>query len=418
MVNKFYYIKGGSETYYFALKRLLEAKGHTVVDFSMKDERNLDSSYSNYFVNNVDYNANMGIKEKAKVAMNIIYSLEAKKKFEALINEVTPDLIHLHIFQHQLSPSILDVIKKYDIPTVYTAHDLKMLCLNYKMMRHGRICEECKSGKYYRCVRNRCVKDSFIKSFITTVEGYFHQWHKSYDVIDDIITPSAFYRSKFIEFGVDSKRIWHLPNFLDTENPKYSESKDTKQYYLYFGRLSEEKGIITLLKAVQGLDSLLYIVGTGPLKENIEKYVLKNKMRNVKILGFKQGNELKNIVGNAKAVIIPSEWYENGPYSAIEALQMRRPVIGSNIGGIPELVDENGFLFTMGNIKELRSLLVQFDSIDKESYMAMEKASYGVFMRNYSKDVHYDKLMCVYNNALYKHRRRSDGLGIKMSDTN
>jgi glycogen synthase len=166
MVNKFHYVKGGSERYYFALKRLLERHGHTVIDFSMKDEKNEPSAYSEYFVDNVDYNQNPGTWDKVKMGLNIIYSKAARDKFEALVQKEKPDVVHLHLFQHQLSPSILDVLKKYEIPAVYTAHDLKMLCLNYKMMHHGKVCEECRGGKYYNCAKNRCVKDSFAKSCI------------------------------------------------------------------------------------------------------------------------------------------------------------------------------------------------------------------------------------------------------------
>ena len=190
MVNKFFYIKGGSETYYFALKRMLEAKGHTVIDFSMKDEKNFDSPYVEYFVEAVDYNGGMSKKQQLKAAKNIIYSTEAKRKLEKLIQETKPDIAHLHIFQHQLSPSILDVLKKYNIPTVYTAHDLKMLCLNYVMMTHGQLCEKCKDGHYINCLKQKCVKNSTLKSSINVIEGYLHKWRKSYDAIDVILTPS------------------------------------------------------------------------------------------------------------------------------------------------------------------------------------------------------------------------------------
>ncbi len=287
MVNKFFYIKGGSETYYFALKRLLEAKGHTVIDFSMKDEKNFESPYSDYFVDGVDYNGEMGKKAQIKAAMNIIYSREAKKKFEALVKAEKPDIVHLHIFQHQLSPSILDVCKKYNIPTVYTAHDLKMLCLNYVMMTHGEICEKCKGGHYMNCLKQKCVKDSSAKSIINVCEGYLHKWRKSYDAIDRIVTPSAFYRDKFIEFGVKSDRVTHIPNFLDREVPSVNHSEDSLQYFLYFGRLSREKGILTLIKAIEKTDKKLYIVGSGPCKEDIEKYLEEKNITNVNLLGFK-----------------------------------------------------------------------------------------------------------------------------------
>lgn len=396
MVNKFYYIKGGSETYYFALKRLLESKGHTVIDFSMKDEKNFDSPYSDYFVENIDYNTQGNVLAKIKAGFNIIYSVEAKKKFEQLVKDTKPDLVHLHIFQHQISPSILDVIKKYNLPTVYTAHDLKMLCLNYKMLQHGKICEECKGEKYYHCALNKCVKNSFAKSSINVIEGYIHKWRKSYDAIDKIITPSEFYKRKFEEFGIASERVVHIPNFLETEKPIINIKEDNRTYYLYFGRLSEEKGIFSLLHAFRELSLRLYIVGTGALRTTIEQYIQQNNMRNVQLLGFKYGQELKDIVGNAKAVILPSEWYENGPYSAIEALQLGCPIIGADIGGISELVDGNGILFRSGDAMDLAEKVQKIDEMSKENYSKLETASEKLFKKNYTTERHYQKIEKIY----------------------
>lgn len=401
MVNKFFYIKGGSETYYFALKRKLEREGHTVIDFSMKDDKNFDSPYTNYFVENVDYSKEATLGSKIKMALNIIYSREAKRKFEELVIKEKPDIVHLHIFQHQLSPSILDICKKYNIPTVYTAHDLKMVCLNYKMMHHGHICEDCKKGHLYHCALNRCVKDSFSKSCINTIEGYFHRWRKSYDVIDYIITPSEFYRKKLIEFGIDSKKVIHVPNFLDQECPSIKKDGNHKNYYLYFGRLSEEKGIFTLIKSMHGIKSYLYVVGSGPLKKEIEQYINDNHLYNIKMLGFKCGQELTDIVGNARAVVLPSEWYENGPYSAIEALQLGKPIIGADIGGIPELVKGNGVLFSSGNVEDLNKVLVDFDKLSSADILRLEAKSRYIFGVSYTADIHYKKLIEIYK-RIYK----------------
>ena len=403
MVNKFFYIKGGSETYYFALKHLLEAQGHTVIDFSMQDEKNFSSKYSKYFVENVNYNSAGGLQKQLKAGFNIVYSKEAKKKFEQLVIATRPDIIHLHIFQHQLSPSILDVIKKYNLPTVYTAHDLKMLCLNYKMMHHGQICKECKGQKYYRCAVNKCVKESFAKSCINVAEGYIHKWRHSYDVIDKIITPSAFYKKKFEEFGIPGKRVVHIPNFLDTEKPEINKTNDCEEYYLYFGRLSEEKGVLTLLRAFQGIDAKLYIVGTGPIKSDIEEYISAESITNIKVLGFMSGQPLKDIVGNAKAVILPSEWYENGPYSAIEALQMGRPIIGANIAGIPELVDGNGYLFKSGSPEDLKEQIEKMEGLTEAEYQKLKSNSYKLFLNSYTKENHYKKLEKIYLSVLNNH---------------
>ena len=406
MVNKFFYVKGGSETYYFSLKKLLEDKGHMVIDFSMQDEKNYPSVYSRYFVSNVDYNRPLGVIEQIKAGMNISYSFEAKRKFEQLIIDTQPDIIHLHIFQHQISPSILDVIKKYKIPTIYTAHDLKMICLNYKMMHHGKICEQCKGGKYFYCVKNRCFKGSLVKSGVSMVEGYLHQMHHSYDVINIIVTPSDFYRRKFIEFGIEPERIVHIPNFLDTMLPTIMPREDKEQYYLFFGRLSEEKGIMTLLKAFKELSEKLYIVGNGPMKEQAIRYIEKNKMIHVKMLGFMFGQELKDIVGNAKAIILPSEWYENGPYSAIEALQLGRPVIGADIGGIPELIVNNGFLFQSGNATDLARKVVAMNNISLNEYEKMKQESVKLFEDNYTTKNHYKQLETVYQEAIRCHEKQ------------
>ena len=399
MVNKFYYIKGGSETYYFELKRLLESKGHTVIDFSMQDEKNFVSPYSNYFVENVDYNNKEGIFSRIKAAADIIYSFESKRKFERLVNEVKPDCIHLHIFQHQISPSILDVIKKYHIPTIYTAHDLKMLCLNYKMMHHGKLCEQCRGGKYFYCVLNKCVKDSYLKSCVNVVEGYMHRWRHSYDAINVIITPSLFYKKIFEKFGINCNRVIHIPNFIDFNKHEIEFSEDRENYYLYYGRLSKEKGIMTLIKAVENLNVQLKIAGTGPLEEDVRQYVADKKISNIMFLGFKTGKDLSNIVGNAKAIILPSEWYENGPYSAIEALQLGRPIIGADIGGIPELIDNNGYLFKSRNIDSLKDAILKLEKLDNEQYGVFKDNSLNLFERNYTNEKHYRLLKEAYRRA-------------------
>ena len=403
MVNKFFYIKGGSETYYFSLKKLLEQNGHEVIDFSMKDEKNFESKYADFFVDGVDYNKKQSIFSKIKSGMKIIYSLEAKKKLEKLIKETKPDIAHLHIFQHQLSLSILDVLKKYNIPIVYTAHDLKMICPNYKMLTNGQVCEKCKGEKYYNCLKNKCIKDSTVKSAIGMIEAYVNKWRKAYDKIDYIITPSKFYKDKFIEFGIDANKVTHIPNFLTEENIEYDELEN-QDYYLYFGRLSEEKGIMTLIKAVQEAKVKLKIVGTGPLKEEIEKFVNENKLTNIEILGFKSGKELYTIVANSKCVVLPSEWYENGPYSAIEALKLGRPIIGSDLGGIPELIDEgeNGYIFRYKNILDLEEKLFFMEKTDYLQQKEMSQNSKNIFKKRYTGVNHFKVIYEIYEKVLNK----------------
>ena len=407
MINKFFFIKGGSETYYFSLKELLEKNGNEVIDFSMKDEKNFDSQYSSYFVDNIDYNKKQNLLAKLKLGIKIVYSYEAKEKLENLIQETKPDIAHLHIFQHQLTSSIIDVLKKYNIPIVYTAHDLKMLCPNYKMLNNElEVCEKCKNSKYYNCFKNKCIKKSYAKSFIGMCEAYFNKYRKNYEKIDYILTPSEFYRRKFIEFGIDKNKIEHLPNFLCDSEIEY-EKKENSNYYLYFGRLSEEKGIMTLIKATQDAKINLKIVGTGPEEENIKKYIVDHNLKNIKMYGFKKGKELYTFVANAKCVVIPSEWYENGPYSAIETLKLGVPIIGADIGGIPELINNNGFTFKCGDIQDLKKTINKFEGLSSNKLKEYSENSKKIFNNVYNEDKHYKRIIKIYKDLLEKEEGKS-----------
>ena len=400
MVNKFFYIKGGSETYYFNLKKLLEDNGHEVIDFSMKDEKNLNSKYSEFFINNIDYNKKISILKKIMLGFKIIYSFEAKKKFEELINSSKPDIIHLNIFQSQISSSIIDVAKKYSIPIIYTAHDLKALCPNYKMMDNNiKIFEKCKHNNYFNCVKKRCIKKSFLKSLIGYFDAKFNQFKNTYNKFDYIITPSDFYKRKFIEYGYDKNKVIHIPNFIYPEMIHYTKNKN-ENYYLYFGRLSEEKGINTLINAAIKTNIKLYIVGTGPLFSELIKT---NKSTNIYFLGFKSGKELYTLVANAKAVILPSEWYENGPYSAIESLYLSRPIIGSDLGGIPELINNNGYIYKHGNVNDLIDKINLFENLTSKDINILEQNSYKIYCNNHSNNSYYNKIMCIYSKAIKIH---------------
>ena len=317
-INKFYYRKGGSEAYYFALADLLRENNHEVIPFSMKDNKNYETKYSKYFIENISYE-NMGIKEKAINGAKLIYSFEAKKKVKNIVNDNTPDIAHLHIFQHQLSPSILKEIKKNGTYVVNTVHDLKVICPNYKMLNDGEICEKCKSDKFINCFKSKCIKGSTVNSMLNTIEAYTHRILKSYDYVDKFICPSKFYMNKFIEFGIPKEKVVHIPNFVDVS--KFNPNYEHEDYFVYFGRLSEEKGINTLIKSMKYVNkSKLIIVGTGPIEKELKEFVVKEKIKNVEFVGFKTGNELENIIKKSRFIVIPSEWYENAPMSIIEAM--------------------------------------------------------------------------------------------------
>lgn len=401
LVNKFHYIKGGSETYYFGLGELLQKQGHEVIYFSMKDERNRPCEQEKYFVNNVDFNAPMSKAQTVKVALKMLYSFEAKKKFEQLIREEKPDIVHLNIFQSQLTGSIVDVAKKYNIPIVYTAHDLKIICPNYQMLNHGNICEKCLMGNYWNCFKTGCMKDSKAKSLLASFEAYVYKWKRIYQKLDLIITPSEFYKKKIEEADITKCPVIHMTNFLP-EGTEYKKSAEQGNYFLYFGRLSREKGILTLVRAYAQakVEMPLHIVGTGPVQAQIEHLIKEKGLQNrIKLLGFKFGQELRDIVANARCVCLPSEWYENGPYSIMEAQAAGRPVIVSGNGGLPELIEEGatGYIVNPQNVKDLA---VKIELCEKKKEWDTERIVRWA-RRKYNSEKYVEDLIGLYEDLFH-----------------
>ncbi len=400
-VNKYHYIKGGSETALFSQIDLLKGNGHKTISFSMKDENNLPSENSEFFVENINY-SDMSLSKKISNAAKIIYSLEAKKKIGKLVNCTKPDIAHLHIFQHQLSPSIIWELKKHNIPIVYTAHDLKVVCPNYIMLTEGKVCEKCVKGQFYHCVAHKCSKNSQMNSIILTVEAYLHKWINTYSYVNAFVSPSKFYLKMLERKGIDKDKLFFIPNFLDVNafSPQYGTDQD---YIVYFGRLSKEKGILTLVDAVSKISNVnLIIVGTGPIKNLVEDKINSLSLNTrVKLAGYKSGEELYDIIRKSKFVVLPSEWYENAPYSVLEAMALGKPVVGSNIGGIPEMVTDgiNGYVFSSGDSEELAKVIEQlyFDDIKLSQ---MGKQSRKIVESKFNSEVYYSEIMKIYERLL------------------
>ncbi len=400
LVNKFLYCKGGDAICTFSSGDLLSHNGHHVTYWGMNHPDNPDYPYKEMFVDHVDLVDGGGLCQRIKTAANILYSLEAKRKIQKLIDIIKPDIVHLNNFAHQISPSILHVLKKHNIPTVMTMHDYKLICPVYTMINNGKPCEKCKDGKYYNCFLNKCTHNSCIKSLINTVEMYLH--HKLlhiYDLIDVYISPSLFLKNKVNEMGFD-RQVIHLPNFVDLAEfqPKY---ENTQRSIVYFGRLSFEKGLFTLLDAVKGLDVQLQIVGDGPIKQDLENKAANKNINNVSFLGYKTGDQLQEIIKRCIATITPSEWYENNPRTVIESFALGKPVIGANIGGIPELVidGQTGYIFQPGNADDLRAKIEQLLN-DPDKIIEMGQAARRHVEQNNNPEKHYQQLMRIYDKAL------------------
>jgi glycosyltransferase involved in cell wall biosynthesis len=405
IAHNWYFEGGGADRVFFDTKRILEKNGHIVIPFSMKDERNYDSEFKDYFVDKIDYSDIKPNFKNLKTALKMIYSIEAKNKIELLIRKTKPDIAHLHNIYGRLTPSILYALRKYNIPIVMTLHDYKLLCPSYHMSFNGKTCEDCKGGKFYRAVIKRCHKNSYLASAVYTVESYIYSVLKTYEkCVDIFIAPSQFIRNKFIEFGFPEDKIEFVPNFVDIKfNIQFNRSKD---YFLYSGKLLKVKGIFTLLKAVKGIDkAMLYIAGDGELREEVKNYIKENKLDNVKLLDQLSRDELFKILADALFVVLPSECYENAPLAVLEAFALGKPVIGAKIGGIPEMVidGETGFLFNPGDHNDLREKIIFFLNNPHKVSDLGKKARKKLEME-YNAEVHYQKLMEIYQRILYLHK--------------
>lgn len=404
MVNKFFWLKGGSERVFFGEAKLLKDRGHDIAFFSMNDERNLPCYQSRFFISHVNYETFGSIKQEILQSLKILYSLEAKRKIKYLLNDFKPDIVHLHNIHHQISPSILDTFKKYNIPTVMTLHDYKLVCPTYSMFAEGKPCQKCRNGKYFWCLLKKCTKDSYVKSLINVMEMYLH--HKIlhiYDKIDVFISPSVFLKEKIREMGFKRKLIY-LPNFIKIEDsgPCYDYKEIS---IIYFGRLSRGKGLATLIEAVKGMDIKLKIIGDGPLKGELESKVKEDKFDNVLFTGYKKGEGLKQEIKKSMFVVLPSELYENNSRTVIEAFALGKTVIGSRIGGIPELVrdGERGLTFEPQNVKDLKNKIdYLLNSPEKAADMGRNAKKY--VERELNPEKHYKQLMKIYRLAIDKRK--------------
>lgn len=392
LVNKFHYLKGGSEKYYFELAEMLKEHGNTIAFFSMKNGKNIDTGAKEYFVEEIDLNSSSKLK-----ALDIIYSKNNKKLMEKVLEEFKPDIVHLNNFQRQLSASIIKPIKQRKIPIVFTAHDLQAICPNISMLDGtNAICEQCIGRKYSNCIKKKCIKNSKLKSILGAIEGYYYKSKKIYDKkIDEIITPTYFYKEKLVKDGIPANKIEAIHNFIDVN--LYNLKTENEEYALYIGRLTKEKGVFNLIEAFSKIEGKkLYIAGEGPEKKSIEEYIKKNKLENkVILLGFLKPEEVKEKIRKCTFVVVPSIWYENCPYSVLETLAIGKPIIGANIAGIPELIrnNETGMLFN--NIEELYEKMKELFE-NKELTETLGNNAKEFAKEEFAKEKYYNKINDIY----------------------
>ena len=381
--NKFYYRRGGDCIYMLNLEQLLKEHGHEVAVFAMDYPENLDTPWKKYFPSNMN---------KLMALTRPFGSQEVKRKFGRLLDDFNPDVVHINNVHTQLSPVIAELARKRCIRVVWTLHDYKLLCPRYDCLRDGKeICEKCFGGDKTPCKIYRCMKGSRLASEVGYREAVMWNRERLEACTDLFICPSGFMAEKMAQGGFRKEKLKVLCNFIDTKKCR-KDNYDKEDYYCYVGRLSHEKGVATLIEAAARLPYRLKVIGGGPLLEQLK---IKNEQLkgNVEFLGFRQWDDIKDIVGKARFTVIPSEWYENNPLSVIEAQCLGTPVLGARIGGIPELIDEgrNGMTFESGNTNDLtEKIKTMFDV--KFDY----KGIADVAMKHYNAENYYKEIMKIY----------------------
>lgn len=400
LINNRHFYGGGTETVYFNTAELLRNAGHEVIFFSIRREENIACEQEPYFA-----------EEGGKVRQlcNYFYNKDAAKQLERLIEAEKPDIAHVHLFWGGLSPSILVVLRKHNIPIIHTVHEYRMVCPAY-LLKDGKgiQCERCKGGKFYQCTLHRCSKGSMTESLFMTLEMYCrNRKYHPVKMIDGFLFVSNFTRNKHIEFDPRFKeaRSMVLYNF-PSEDIKKSYNPDLVtfgSYYLFYGRLSVEKGVSTLIKAFERHPQLqLKIVGSGSLESDLKAYCEEKKLNNIEFLGFKTGKELFDLVANAKFVCVSSECYENNPMTIVEANSLRTPVIGANLGGIAEIVEDEqtGLKFESGSADSLSAALEKSHEMNIDSYRAMKDSAYQFAKKNFNREIYAEKLVALYKEVI------------------
>jgi glycosyltransferase involved in cell wall biosynthesis len=390
-INTYNYRRGGSDAVFLDHDALFQDLGWQTAVFAMRHPKNLPSSWEQYFVDEIEFGHDYSVLEKLSMAGKIIYSWEARAKLKRLLERFRPDIAHAHCIYHHISPSILPLLKQQGVPIVMTAHDLKLACPAYKMLNRSGVCEKCKHGNLLHLVANRCVRDSRSVSTLVAVESGIHKVSGIYRRnIDRVIAPSRFFREKLIEWGWSAGQVEYVPNFV--RPPPTAPQFPPGRYFIYFGRLAPEKGLSTLVRAAARAGIELKIVGTGPEEEKLKR--LAHEWPSIEFCGYRSGMDLWELVKAARAVVLPSEWYENAPMAVLEAFALGKVVVGARIGGIPELIDDGvtGFLFASGNADDLEKTLACVAMTPDSRLEEMGRAAEGVVrdrfnVRRYVRDM-------------------------------
>jgi len=330
-----YQQQGGEDQVFLAEKKLLESYPENTVNLFIVNNDKIKNLFS-----------------KISVTLSLSYSIKQKKKLSQILKNNRPDVVHVHNFFPLLSPSIYDACMELNIPVVQTLHNYRIICPSALLMKNNLICEKCINGTPYNAALYRCYRDSIIGSLVVARMVNKHRKQETWNnKVTRFIALTDFAKGKFVEAGISENKIIIKPNFIDERLMNKEFNNNERKGALFVGRLSNEKGILTLLKAWQQIDLKINIAGDGPLF----KQLINKATNNINFLGNIDKTSVLKEMERAEFLIMPSECYEGFPMVLVEAFSQGLPVIASRLGGMKEIVEDRitGLLFDPTNTNDL-----------------------------------------------------------------
>lgn len=399
--NKYNFPFSGTEVYLFELMEMMRGRGHDVALFSMADPRGASTEYDRHFVSHIDFRADDGIILKTGKAAHAIYSTEARRRIRAMIEEFRPDVAHVRNIYHHLSPSILWELKAHGVPVLYHLNDFKLLCPSYNMVLCGRACERCSRGAFWHAVTSKCY-GGLGPRITLAAEAYVHRWLGTYrQCVDLFLAPSRFVREKFAEYGWDRDRFQVLPHFqqvCEASAPVIAEDAPI----VYVGRLSSEKGVDDLIRAMQQLPNVrLVIAGDGPQRGELERLVRTLDLSSVEFAGHVGPKARDGLLSEARFSVLPSHAYETLGKTILESYACARAVVATDMGSRRELVQhgETGLLYQCGDVNGLAAAM-RFLVQDPEAAQRMGKAGQDRVRQKHRPEEHYRELVTLYEGLI------------------